>query len=187
MSSVIIAGNTSGTITLDAPNVAGTTVLTLPTSNGTVLTTASSLAGLTGVGKVLQVVQGTGQSSTVSTTSTTPISTSVSVNITPTSATSKILVIGFIHLFKGSGTHVNADIYRDNSLQLMGSLAVGGSIVSSAQHYDMSGMVLDSPATTSSVNYRWYIWTRDGGGGTNVDLNDGGAYRSNIIALEIAA
>jgi hypothetical protein len=36
MSSVIIAGNTSGTITLDAPNVAGTTVLTLPTSSGTV-------------------------------------------------------------------------------------------------------------------------------------------------------
>jgi hypothetical protein len=42
MSSVVIAGNTSGTITLDAPNVAGTTVLTLPTANGTVLTTASS-------------------------------------------------------------------------------------------------------------------------------------------------
>jgi hypothetical protein len=37
MSSVIIAGNTSGTITLDAPAVAGTTVLTLPTTSGTVL------------------------------------------------------------------------------------------------------------------------------------------------------
>ena len=44
MSSVVIAGNTSGTITLDAPNVAGTTVLTLPTANGTILTTASTLA-----------------------------------------------------------------------------------------------------------------------------------------------
>lgn len=32
MSSVVIAGNTSGTITLDAPNVAGTTTLTLPTT-----------------------------------------------------------------------------------------------------------------------------------------------------------
>jgi hypothetical protein len=37
MSSVIIAGNTSGTITLDAPNVAGTTTLTLPTTSGTVM------------------------------------------------------------------------------------------------------------------------------------------------------
>ena len=42
MSSVIIAGNTSGTITLDAPNVAGTTTLTLPTTSGTVITTAST-------------------------------------------------------------------------------------------------------------------------------------------------
>jgi hypothetical protein len=48
MSSVIIAGNTSGTITLDAPNVAGTTVLTLPTANGTVLTTANTFSAGTG-------------------------------------------------------------------------------------------------------------------------------------------
>jgi len=48
MSSVVIAGNTSGTITLDAPNVAGTTVLTLPTANGTVLTTANTFAAGTG-------------------------------------------------------------------------------------------------------------------------------------------
>jgi hypothetical protein len=37
MSSVVIAGNTSGTITLDAPAVAGTTTLTLPTATGNVL------------------------------------------------------------------------------------------------------------------------------------------------------
>jgi hypothetical protein len=37
MSSVIIAGNTSGTITLDAPDVAGTTTLTLPATSGTVI------------------------------------------------------------------------------------------------------------------------------------------------------
>jgi hypothetical protein len=41
MSSVIIAGNTSGTITLDAPAVAGTTTLTLPTTSGTVVTSAN--------------------------------------------------------------------------------------------------------------------------------------------------
>jgi hypothetical protein len=42
MSSVVISGNTSGTITLDAPAVAGTTTLTLPATSGTVLTTAST-------------------------------------------------------------------------------------------------------------------------------------------------
>jgi hypothetical protein len=41
MSSVVIAGNTSGTITLDAPNIAGSTVLTLPATSGTVLTSAT--------------------------------------------------------------------------------------------------------------------------------------------------
>ena len=45
MSSVIISGNTSGTITLDAPAVAGTTTLTLPATSGTVLTNASQLVG----------------------------------------------------------------------------------------------------------------------------------------------
>jgi hypothetical protein len=41
MSSVVISGNTSGSVTLDAPAVAGSTVLTLPATSGTVLTTAS--------------------------------------------------------------------------------------------------------------------------------------------------
>ena len=44
MSSVIIAGNTSGTITLDAPNVAGTTTLTLPASTGIVAVTSSAIS-----------------------------------------------------------------------------------------------------------------------------------------------
>jgi hypothetical protein len=44
MSSVVIAGNTSGTVTLNAPDVAGTTTLTLPTTNGTLVTTASGQA-----------------------------------------------------------------------------------------------------------------------------------------------
>jgi len=49
MSSVIIAGNTSGTITLDAPNVAGTTTLTLPTTTDTLVgrTTTDTLTNKT--------------------------------------------------------------------------------------------------------------------------------------------
>jgi hypothetical protein len=43
MSSVIIAGNTSGTITLDAPAVAGTTTLTLPATSGTVLASGTAV------------------------------------------------------------------------------------------------------------------------------------------------
>jgi len=43
MSSIVVAGDTSGSITLSAPAVAGSTVLTLPTATGTV-TTNTSLA-----------------------------------------------------------------------------------------------------------------------------------------------
>jgi hypothetical protein len=41
MASIVVAGDTSGTVTLAAPAVSGTTTLTLPTANGTLVTTAS--------------------------------------------------------------------------------------------------------------------------------------------------
>jgi hypothetical protein len=41
MASIVVAGDTSGTVTLTAPAVSGTTTLTLPTANGTLVTTAS--------------------------------------------------------------------------------------------------------------------------------------------------
>ena len=44
MSSISIAGNTSGSVTLSAQDVSGSTTLTLPTTSGTVLTTASGQA-----------------------------------------------------------------------------------------------------------------------------------------------
>jgi hypothetical protein len=43
MASIVVAGDTSGTVTLTAPAVAGTTTLTLPTTSGTVLTSASTI------------------------------------------------------------------------------------------------------------------------------------------------
>lgn len=50
MSSVSIAGNTSGSVTLSAPDVAGNTTLTLPTTSGTVLiTNGSGIASVNGV------------------------------------------------------------------------------------------------------------------------------------------
>lgn len=55
MSSVVISGDTSGSVTLQAPAVAGTTVLTLPATSGTVIT---------GPGGVVAITEGgTGQTS----------------------------------------------------------------------------------------------------------------------------
>jgi len=49
MSSVVLAGSSSGTITVAAPAAAGTNTLTLPASTGTLLTTTGSGASLTGI------------------------------------------------------------------------------------------------------------------------------------------
>jgi hypothetical protein len=43
MSSVVIAGDTSGTVTIAAPAVAGTPTLTLPTTSGTILTSGTAV------------------------------------------------------------------------------------------------------------------------------------------------
>jgi hypothetical protein len=49
MASIVVAGDTSGTVTLAAPLVAGTTTLTLPTTDGTVVVTGTTptLNGIT--------------------------------------------------------------------------------------------------------------------------------------------
>lgn len=44
MSSVVIGGDVSGTVTLQAPSAAGSTVLTLPSTSGTLVTTAGGNA-----------------------------------------------------------------------------------------------------------------------------------------------
>ena len=48
MASIVVAGDTSGTVTLAAPAVSGTTTLTLPTTSGTVI--ASNSSGNVGIG-----------------------------------------------------------------------------------------------------------------------------------------
>ena len=48
MSKLVLSGDTSGSVTLDAPAVSGTTTLTLPTTSGTVI--ASNTSGNVGIG-----------------------------------------------------------------------------------------------------------------------------------------
>lgn len=58
MSSVVIAGDTSGSVTLQAPAVAGSTTLNLPTTSGTVVVNSSGVAGMTSLGTI--TLSGTG-------------------------------------------------------------------------------------------------------------------------------
>jgi hypothetical protein len=49
MSSVVISGDTSGSVTFQAPAVAGSTTLTLPATSGNVLTSTSATVGSSGI------------------------------------------------------------------------------------------------------------------------------------------
>ena len=170
MSSVVISGNTSGTITLDAPAVAGTTTLTLPATSGTVLTSASSIATsqLTGsisasslpAGSILQVVNSaytTGQTFS-SVTSGTYTSTGLTASITPSSASNKILVMvsAMFQPFYSGGTNVPVSmrVIRGASTVIggpSGAATVGTNCEVLAPTTSTNN--LDSPATTSSVTY----------------------------------
>ena len=159
MSSLVINGDTSGSITLAAPAVAGSNTLTLPTLTGTVLTNKTA-------GTVLQVVQGS-TNTQISTASTSFVTTNLSASITPSSSTSKILVLmsmgdvgaqnagsgvngaGFTLYKNGSNITSNlANQISYNSISSSG-LTIGG----------FSSAYLDSPATTSATTYTVYMRT----------------------------
>jgi hypothetical protein len=52
MASVVLTGDTSGSITLSAPSVAGSNTITLPASTGTVALNPSGVAGMTLLGTI---------------------------------------------------------------------------------------------------------------------------------------
>jgi energy-coupling factor transporter ATP-binding protein EcfA2 len=154
MSSVVISGNTSGTITLDAPAVAGTTTLTLPATSGTVLTSASNTNFPTG--SVLQVVSAT-YNTQVSTTTNAQLDTGLTATITPKSATSKILVVVDQNGCgkETSDTAINLLLYRNSTV-----IAYPGQVVGYTGNTGLSfvgtigATILDSPATTSATTYK---------------------------------
>lgn len=77
MSNIVIAGDTSGSVTLQAPAVAGGTVVTLPATTGT----AALTSDIIGVGQTWQNVLGSRVSGTTYTNSTgKPIMVMVSAN-----------------------------------------------------------------------------------------------------------
>jgi hypothetical protein len=161
MSSVVISGNTSGTITLDAPAVAGTTTLTLPTTNGTVLTNGTN-ANFP-AGSVLQVVQG---SSTVqnTTSSNSFTASSLTASITPSSSANKILISVASLATNTGGGQGTYTIYR-NLTNLGGGTesSFAFNFTLTGYHYGTIAMIyLDSPATTSSTTYTVYFKTQTG-------------------------
>jgi hypothetical protein len=202
--SIVLVGSTSGSITLQEPAVAGTTVLDLPAVSGTILTTGSSGQSIPKAalptGSVLQVVSTT-KSDTFSSSAinTWTDITGLTVSITPTSSSSKILITASV---QGSNTSTNAyfRLVRNSTAVGVGDASGSRSQVSSANIFnsggnEMSGssfQFLDSPSTTSSTTYKIQFIT-DGvttlinRTSNDVDALYTGRSQSTITVMEIAA
>jgi hypothetical protein len=158
-------------------------VLTADSTTGTGLKWATPAGG----GKVLQVVQAT-TTTTVIQSTTTYVDTGLTASITPSSATSKILVLVsqegcmrtaansvnaiVLSLFRGA-TNIaliaGEGLYTATSLQQTGSF---------------SHAYLDSPATTSSTTYKTQFKNTDNVASVRVQQS---ADLSTIILMEIGA
>lgn len=152
-------------------------------ANGAV--TAAKLASGVG-GKILQVVQATDGTARTTTSNTfVTASNTLTVNITPSSASNKILVILNLNGFGSDSANTNArsTVYRDSTNISPSNGFSDNNIVSGGAYY-VSGAncYLDSPNTTSQVTYQCYI--QNTGGSNTVRINNGSF--SSLTCLEIA-
>jgi hypothetical protein len=152
-----------------------------------------SAAGITttklGAGAVLQVVNAT-DTTHRSTTSTSFVtgSNTLSVSITPSSASNKVFIIVNTTMSQGSGDQfIFATIYKDatNLGDTTNGMAIGSSVPAIA-HVDhpMCISFLDSPSTTSAITYQLYFRS-SGGGIASINGRSGTVVKGSITAFEI--
>jgi hypothetical protein len=158
MSSVTINGDTSGSVILQAPAVSGSTTLTLPTTTGTLVTSNAMPTG-----SVLQVVSTTKSDTWSASLPNWADITGLSVSITPSSASNKILVLTVVN-YTTTGAASNGYRLVRNSTPISIADAAGSRPLFSGMNADgnintswimsSSTNYLDSPATTSAITYK---------------------------------
>jgi len=134
-------------------------------------------------GGVVQVVQAA-YATSVSTTSTSFVNTGLSASITPTSASNKIAVIICQTLSPtsgGSSTFGSWRVMRDAS-QIYQDLRIN--MYMQFAHGTYSCVLLDSPATTSSVAYTTQMAT--GSASFTLEAQHASIRTSTIMLMEIA-
>ena len=200
MSSIkLTADSGGGTFEIKAPSSSGNTrVLTLPDTGNLTL-------GKTGI---LQVVQAA-KTDTASTTSGTYVTISgLSVNITPSSTSSKILVIADVKAGNDGGNGYYLQIVRDSTAIYVGDAAsgkqqcvqqtYGGGDTGEGKYgmAKMGGTFLDSPNPTSQVTYAVQFLRLGGNSPQTLYVNRVGSETageyvgraaSSITAIEVAA
>lgn len=192
MSKVAIEGNASGTgtFTIAAPNSNTSRTLTLPENSGTLLSNVSGIAtAQLPVGSVLQVVYGLTTTQLISTTSTFA-DTTLTATITPTSATSEILVIVTQNYFRTNSNSqaqaaVSIKLFRDAADLgvFAGAMGYGGT-TACVDIGTAAFQALDTPSTTSPVTYKTQFRNDPNAGSVRVQQ---ASSPSTITLMEIAA
>lgn len=155
---------------------------------------------LTFGGKIAQVVS-TAKTDTFTTTSTSFVDiTGLSVSITPTSNTSKILVMPYVLTGVSGDIAINARLMRDSTAILVGDAASNRprDTYYTAQNITGVGLTfspvyLDSPATTSATTYKVQVFVNSGTAYVNRSTLDrdttayDGRTASSITVLEVLA
>ena len=141
MASVVIAGDTSGTVTLAAPATAGTTTLTLPTTDGTVITTGSTgdvsqamlATGVAGTGPAFSAFQSSAQTLPTSTATKLLFQTEeFDTNNNFSSSTFTPTVAGYYQIngcvqLATTNTTIYSAIYKNGTEYKIGTVAAGSS------------------------------------------------------------
>lgn len=197
--SIVLAGSTSGTITLQEPAVAGTNTLTLPALTGTLLTTKTAGSAL----QTISTAKSDTYSASVATNAETSDVTNLTVAITPSTTTNKVLVTASLNLGIITGQLVGFRLYCNNTLIAVGDASgsrkqVTGSTLTFGSDYAVltTGMTFyHSPASTSAQTYSIRLVHTSGSTQTvylnRAAIDDNANYTlrgiSTITATEIAA
>ena len=163
--------------------------LAVGTNGHTLVADSSTATGLkwaapAGGGKVLQVVEGS-YSTQVDNATTTFQDTNLTANITPSSASSKILIIVKQSGYKNELNIENAlivQLLRDSTS--IDTALLGYSATALIMYGTLSLMKLDSPNTTSQITYKTQFRNNANTSGASVQA---GSYPSRITLMEIGA
>jgi hypothetical protein len=181
--SLVLQSSGGGSVTLQEAVTASNLTITVPAVTGTMLTTASA-------GTVLQVLSATLSTSNVSTTSSTRSDTGLTITITPSSSSSKILVTANVcgcGKFGGSGGGPYLGLWlMRNSTDITKFEGEGGytANTSSISFGSCAVTYLDSPATTSATTYKVQFSNPENSG--TVGFNKSSSV-SQITVMEISA
>lgn len=186
MSRIKIAPNDSGTgiFTIESPNSNTNRTISIPDNSGIAITTGSP-------GTIIQTQYANFLNNTDQTTSSTFQDSTVTLSITPSSATNKILITWAAVLYCNDGDDgMKVRIKRTiGATDTFLSDATGHNLKmyagSTNRHHLGSDFWLDSPATTSSITYTMQYATYNAGAAVNFG-NGTNNYKS-ILLQEVVA